>query len=276
MNWVRYFERNRRYRPLVPWELGVALQPGVRAPLVRSLQHFQAGERGTGAHLLEAAERHGDIEYAEALFLFIGEEQEHARLLGRILHALGAEPLCHYWGSRAFTFLRRLAGLRGELFVLLTAEIIGARYYCALYEALPDPALRAAFGQILRDEEAHLAFHRESLHRLCRNVPRLLRPLLAGSLHVFFRVVCLVAAVDLRGVLSAVGVTPLRFVRECGYLYAEALTAIFERPARSANARGQARPTAAPVLTLDEARRLSFGERRSSLSDARELEAAVS
>jgi hypothetical protein len=170
MDWVRYFTQNHQRRESIPWHQGVSVAPGLRRVLLPSLQRFQIGESGDGAHLLNVAPATGDPYYTAALELFVQEEQTHARLLAQAIDALGGEVVGRHWSDTCFVWLRRAAGLRTELFVLLTAELIGLRYYRALRDGVDEPVLRRLFAQIVRDEEAHLAFHCQTL-----------RPLMAGS-----------------------------------------------------------------------------------------------
>src|SRR5581483_5846909 len=90
---------------------------------------------------------------------FIKEEQEHARLMAEILKRLNARLLKHHWSDACFILLRRLFGLNQELLVLLMPEMIAKRFFRALHDGCKDPVLRGVFGQIMHDEEGHLAFH---------------------------------------------------------------------------------------------------------------------
>src|SRR5919109_4904445 len=165
MDWKTYFERNRARRMVIPWDRGIAVEPHMRAPLIRSLQRFQVGEQGDGAHLRMAAAATGDPAYAAAIALFVEEEQEHARLLERLLCGMGGTLLRRHWSDVCFIFLRRLSGLHLELLVLLVAELVAKRYYRALHEGTSDPVLKTAFAQILHDEVGHVAFHCDYLQR---------------------------------------------------------------------------------------------------------------
>jgi hypothetical protein len=163
VDWLTYFTQSRTCRPPIPWERGISLAPQVRAPLLESLQRFQVGESGDGAHLIAAAQARGDATYVRRLRLFVAEEQEHARLLAGLVRALGGECLAAHWSSDLFTRLRHIGGLEGELLVLLTAEIVGLAYYRALRDRVSDPVLHAVVTRMVRDEEAHLPFHCDAL-----------------------------------------------------------------------------------------------------------------
>src|SRR5271170_946461 len=101
-SWLNYFEQNRAHRPTVPWEKGIQVEPHLLAPLVRSLQKFQLGESGEGRKLKYHARETGDAVYAAAIDLFIGEEQEHSRLMGKILRELNAPLLKSDWSDWCF------------------------------------------------------------------------------------------------------------------------------------------------------------------------------
>ncbi len=165
MNWRTYFEQNRLQRRLIPWPVGITVEPHLRTPLIRSSQRFQVGETGEGQHLKMGAAASGDADYAATIALFIAEEHEHARLLERILAELEAPLLKSHWSDSIFVLVRHLMGLKLELVVLLSAELIAKRYYRALYEGTHDPILRAIFAQICDDEEGHIAFHCDFLGR---------------------------------------------------------------------------------------------------------------
>lgn len=228
MEWTAYFERNCASRLTIPWEREILVEPQLRAPLIRSLQRFQVGEQGDGLHLRTAAAATGDADYAYAVALFVAEEQEHARLLARLLRGMGGTLLRRHWSDICFVALRRLSGLHLELMVLLVAEMIAKRYYRALHEGTADPVLKTAFAQILHDEVGHVAFHCDYLRRAFAALPPPLRLLIRAGWRLLFWVVCLVVLYDHRAVLRAVGVAPGAFLRDCGLIFDETAAAIFE------------------------------------------------
>src|SRR5690348_1711889 len=107
MNWTTYFEHNREHRQGIPWELGVHLPPHLHGPLIHSLRRFQLGESGEGHHLRQHAASTGDPAYERCIGMFIAEEQEHSRLMARVLHALQAPLLTSHWSDACFILLRR-------------------------------------------------------------------------------------------------------------------------------------------------------------------------
>jgi hypothetical protein len=225
LDWLTYFEEHRR-QPFAGPSCSPRLAPEIRETLMCSLQRFQVGERGGGDHLLAAARTHGDVRYSAALDLFIGEEQEHARLLARAIERLGGRLLESHWTDNWFVKLRHLGGLRTELLVLLAAELIGLCYYRSLRDGIPDRSLRMLFGRIVRDEEAHVAFHCDSLRALMGDQPWPRRTLSLGAWQAFYVVVATVVAIDHGAVLLAAGRSRAQFLAECETLLAEALARI--------------------------------------------------
>ena len=104
-----------------------------------------------------------------------------------------------------------MLGLRVELLVLLSAEMIAKRYYRALFEGTADPVLRATFSKILSDELGHVAFHTDDLRRAFSPLSPLARLSIWWVRGIFFATVCTVVAHDHRGVLQAVGVSRQAF-----------------------------------------------------------------
>jgi hypothetical protein len=234
MSWYDYFLQNAASRMAIPWERGIKVESALRGPLVRSLQRFQVGEKGDGKHLIRSAAATGDPEYAATVELFIKEEQAHSALLARLLDGMGAPLIGWHWSDACFVLVRRLSGLKLELMVLLAAEMIAKRYYRALYEGTADPVLRAAFGQIIHDEDGHVAFHCDYLGRAFRPLPLLVRLAMMGAWYAFYGTVVRVVAFDHRGVLTAAGVSRGEFIRDCAAIFEADAGQIF-RPAPAAD-----------------------------------------
>src|ERR1039458_6158260 len=112
IDWLAYFRQNRLDRRGVAWHEGILLDPRLRGPLVRSLARFQLGESSDGARLLAAARRlsrkTGDEAYSEAIALFIAEEQEHSRLLAKVLELMNVPLLRRHWTDSLFRRCRHL------------------------------------------------------------------------------------------------------------------------------------------------------------------------
>jgi hypothetical protein len=226
-SWLAYFTNNRIHRREIPWEREINIEPCLRMALVRSLQRFQVGESGEGHHLRRQAAKSGDADYQAAIDLFIKEEQEHARLMAEILKKLNAPLLGHHWSDACFILLRRLFGLHQELLVLLMPEMIAKRYFRALCDGFGDPTLRAVCGQILHDEEGHVAFHMDYLQRAFASRSLVARILLRACWRVLFRAACLVVIVDHRAVLRGTGVSAATFWWDCGLIFDEVAAGIF-------------------------------------------------
>jgi rubrerythrin len=226
-NWLDYFEHNRSHRHTIAWESAVELDPRLRRPLIRSLQKFQVGESGEGAHLRKQAATTGDSTYEAAIDLFIKEEQEHARLMACVLRNLGAPLLQRHWSDGCFILLRRLFGLNHELLVLLMPEMIAKRYFRALRDGSRNEVLRAVFGQILHDEEGHLAFHVDFLQHAFSTLSLPGRLVLRVLWRLLFRLACLVVIFDHRAILRGVGVSSAAFWWDCGLIFDEVAAGIF-------------------------------------------------
>jgi hypothetical protein len=233
--WLAYFMANAvAQHPPLRWDAPLTFDARLCAPLARSLQRFQVGEQGDGLHLRSAAARTRDPAYAQAIELFVREEQGHSRLLAQVLARLGAPVLAHHWSDACFVFLRRRAGLRLEVLVLLVAELIAQHYYPTLRDGVvDDAALHAVFAQIAQDEEGHVAFHCAYLHSALAPLPWVARSAIRRGWRLLFRVTCLAVLLDHWGALRAVGETPSGFWRGCGRRFEHAVARIFTQDAET-------------------------------------------
>jgi hypothetical protein len=229
-DWLAYFRQNREHRLPVSWHEGVHVRPALRAPLAGSLARFQLGESSDGARLRAAVwrlvERTGDKDYGAAIELFIAEEQEHGRLLGRALDLMEAPRLRGHWSDWLFRRCRHLLGYDEEIVVLLMAETVTLKYYGIIRTCGGDLVLEAVCSQILYDEKFHVRFHCEYLHRALgrREIEReaawwVLTGLFAGA--------SAVVAWDHRQAFRALGGSSREFLRDSWQNFRAARRAIF-------------------------------------------------
>ncbi|MFJ3758558.1 ferritin-like domain-containing protein [Streptomyces sp. NPDC090080] len=209
--WITQFEdeRDRRHAQGDPdWGQKATLHPAVWA----GIQRFQVGEDGDGANLVGKADQAGDADYGQAVRLFVAEEQNHARLLARLLAAGGMPTLTGHWSDTVFVRLRRLMGLRLELLVLMIAEVVALRYYRALRDGAGDALTSDVAGRILSDEERHVPFHCERLHASLAELPRATRRPVMTLWQLLLLAVTLVVATDHGPALRRLHIGRLRFV----------------------------------------------------------------
>ncbi len=180
-----------------------------------SLAIFQLGESGTGEHLFEAARRAGtDDDYRRSLARFVGEEQEHARMLGLILDAMGEPRRRRHWSDGAFVLIRRAHSLRTEVLVLMVAEVVALSYYRALADGKGAPDLADVFERIHADEVVHVAFHSETLPHQLRRFSRPVHALVRLAWSTLVVGAAAVVVKDHGRLLAHVGVARRRFLRQ--------------------------------------------------------------
>jgi hypothetical protein len=229
--WLKYFRQNTLDRVPISWHDGVRVCRHVRGPLARSLARFQLGESSDGARLRAAARRlanhTGDRDYAEAIGLFIGEEQEHARLLAEVLSRMHAPLLSRHWSDWLFRRCRHLLGFYQEISVLLMAEIVALKYYSIVRCGADDGVIEKVCDQILYDEKFHVRFHCEYLHRaLAKRSNWFCRCCWCG-LTEMFACASAVVACDHRRAFAMLGSSSEEFLRESWLNFAAARRSIF-------------------------------------------------
>ncbi|MFE3699958.1 ferritin-like domain-containing protein [Nocardia tengchongensis] len=180
---------------------------------MRSIQRFQVGESGDGAHLIAKADAAGDPVYAAAVRLFVAEERNHARLLLNLPRAAGEKPISGHWTDAIFVWLRRGLGLRLELMVLSVAEVIAVPYYRALRDGARDPLTTRTAALILADEQRHIPFHTHRLRLAFAATPPVLRPLIRATWWAILYAAILVVLLDHGPALRQLGSTRTVFAR---------------------------------------------------------------
>lgn len=191
------------------------LDPATAVLLGPSVAIFQLGESGTGEHLFEAARRAGTgADYQRCLERFVGEEQEHARLLALVLDALGQPVRQRHWTDQVFVLIRRAHSLRTEVLVLMVAEVLALSYYSALAEGVTAPELADVFARIHADELVHVAFHTDTLPAQLRRFPRPVHALARLGWSTLVVGAAVVVAKGHGRLLAHLGVPRRRFLRQ--------------------------------------------------------------
>lgn len=215
-SWLHYYQQNRLNRPELRWDDPVAEEPLARRHLAKSLSHFQLGESGGGRFLLRHARRKypNDPHYCEALTLFIEEEQEHARLLKKMVERYGGRLITQHWTHSLFRGVRQALQTGFAIQMLVTAELIGTAYYRVVEACTADPVLRHLCEIVLRDEARHVAFHVERFATDQAAWLPLERALWVSQFQVLFLAALRVAWLDHGAALRAIGAHSADFNRE--------------------------------------------------------------
>lgn len=217
--WLSFFENNKRNKQAFVWPQYLDVPYSVRVPIINSLQRFQLGETGDGNHLRKYAKTLNDPIYEQCIDLFVAEENAHALVLARIIESMDGYLITWHWSDYAFVSLRHLLGLKTEIFIILTAEIVGKCFYQACADNLPDQSFRAIFSSIVLDEIAHLKFHWSFMRKEMRAFPWLMRRVIYYFWSAVFLAICFVFVIDHSEALRALGKTPRSFLSDCLGLY---------------------------------------------------------
>lgn len=210
--WNAYFERNSQHRLKIDLSQEPKLTKAEKALIFPSIRAFQKGEGSDGRHLLETVEHFAkeiqEPAYASAMQWFVREENWHSAYLRQYMDFYSVRPLKRTLLDSIFRRLRKTGGLKGEIMVLVTAEMIALCYYDALSRAVDSPALRSICAQMLHDETRHIRFQSYTLSRLGLCWPHfLLRILLMEASSVF-------VWLAFRKVFRAGGYSFIRFLRK--------------------------------------------------------------
>lgn len=224
---VRAAQRAEGGDPL--WSAGSDLDSAI----IRSLQKFQVGESGDGAHLIANAAAAGDRDYETAVRLFVAEEQNHARMLALLLRASGTQTKRWHWSDSVFVRLRRLMGLRLELMILTIAEVVALRYYRALAEGGSDRLLVDVSERILADENHHVPFQIRRLRLGFRDTPPAARIVIKQIWRAMAATVIVVVALDHGRAMSVCGLSRREFVTATMRIFDDTATSVFSPPGTS-------------------------------------------
>lgn len=184
--WISHFCQNDRKRLTLDFSQEEKLSEKERRLLFKSIIAFQEGEGSDGKYLLKAADNFAESfccpDYSKAMELFIKEENWHSSYLSRYMKYHGVRVQNKNPLDKVFRRLRKAGGIRSEITVLVTAEIIALAYYTALSKATNSILLKRICKQMLKDELPHIVFQSYTLSFLPNTVwHNLLRIFLMGA-----------------------------------------------------------------------------------------------
>jgi hypothetical protein len=217
--WSNHFEHHARHRRRIPRGLSDVLRADERQLIASSIATFQLGECSEGRTLLRAVEvfaRQNQVPHVVRIFeLLIREEQRHASLLRAFMQDHRIPLKKSDWTDRVFRLIRRLAGLRLYLSVLICAELIGKVYYRALESATDCKRLRVLCRAIVSDELAHIGFETQLLFALRAGRAARSRAMAHTAHRAFFAITAAVVWFTHRSVLRRAGHSARSFLRSC-------------------------------------------------------------
>ena len=215
--WVSYFALNDTQRLSLNFLQENELTAMERKLIFPSVRAFSKGEGSDGAYLMKTVEsfvrESGEKDYSRAMKLFIKEENFHSAYLKEYMDYYGVEPLSTSFLDSVFRKLRKAGGLKCEVTILVTAEMIALTYYDALSKCTDSPVLKRICAQMLHDELPHVMFQSYTLsHFEVRRIDKLLRKMM-------MRITTLFVYCAFHNVLKTGGYNLRQFSKEnMGYL----------------------------------------------------------
>lgn len=169
-DWPAYFNYNKTHLLKLDFARDRQLTESERTLIAPSIKAFQVGEGSNGENFLSFAKQYaddtGDHLYIDAVKAFIAEENRHSKTLGRYMQANDIAFANHSILDRCFRFVRKKMGLKWEIIVLVTAEMIALSYYTVLSKVTESGLLKEICRQMLRDELRHVVFQSQMLAKL--------------------------------------------------------------------------------------------------------------
>ncbi len=166
--WKNHFENNLKNQR-IDWGINPNITEHEKTQILYSLKAWQLGETSDGSHLLKATSKYAheinDLEYIEAVKLFIKEEQKHGSNLGKYIDLIGESRKSKDWGDTLFRKIRYF-NTNMELWTItvIIVESAAQLFYKSLEQATNCELLKSICKDILIDEAHHIKFQNERLH----------------------------------------------------------------------------------------------------------------
>ena len=234
--WKNHFEENLT-KQRINWNLKPEITKEEKESILYSLKAWQLGETSDGSHLLSAASKHAkkfnDLEYIEAVKLFIKEEQKHGVNLGQYIDLIGEERTKKDWGDYLFRKIRYL-NTNMELWTItvIIVESAAQIFYQALSDATSCELLKSICNDILIDEAHHIKFQNDRLLKIFQNKSTYGKALSLGFYGVLFFGTIHAVWFGHNKAFKAGGVSKKEFMRKMYYKFFSSLKYSHSMPTR--------------------------------------------
>ena len=165
--WNTCFANNNEHRLMVDCSMEADLPEEKQKLIFPSIQAFQKGEGSDGRYLMETVDgfvqKTGENDYKDAMLWFVKEENWHSAYLRKYMEHYQIPVIEKSFLDKVFRKLRQVGGLKCEVTVLVTAEMIALTYYDALGKSTDSAVLKSICNQMLHDELPHIMFQSYTL-----------------------------------------------------------------------------------------------------------------
>lgn len=189
-DWKTYFEKNDAEKLTVDFSQEKELPNALKNRIFPSIRAFQKGEGSDGEYLMKTvrafAEKSGESDYPEVMELFIKEENQHSAYLKTYMEFHRVTTAKKSFLDAVFRKLRQLGGLKCEVTILVTAEMIALTYYDALSKCTDSAALKSICSRMLHDEIPHVLFQSYTLSHFRAGRPERMVRRLVMHVTLFF------------------------------------------------------------------------------------------
>jgi hypothetical protein len=173
--WIDYFKHNSQQHR-INWDMQPSLTQQELESILQSIQAWQLGESSDGRNLIRAsaiyAQKIGDINYVNAVELFIKEEQKHGNNLGKYLDAIHQPRIKKNWGDTMFRKVRYFnTSMEWWTLAVITVESTAQVFYQSLKNATNCKLLQQICTDILIDEAPHIQFQKERMEIIFNTKP---------------------------------------------------------------------------------------------------------
>lgn len=225
--WINYFKQNS-LQQRINWNEQATVNATELQPILKSLQAWQLGESSDGKNLIKAttiyAKKINDIDYIQAVELFIKEEQKHGNNLGKYLDRIQQQRITKNLGDSMFRKVRYFnTSMEWWTLAVITVESTAQIFYQCLKNATHCNLLKQICTDILIDEAPHIQFQKERIEIIFNAKPNWQKFISYYFYKLFFFATSLVVWIAHKKLFNAGGVKFVKYMYKMNSKYYKTL-----------------------------------------------------